>query len=143
MTLEEINKQWAIDADISDDVFEESRKIPKLHQKYYSIYASEALKYRAEKVKLESLVKTKTEYFRGQLDPAEVRQLGWPLLNVKILKEDVALHVETDKDVVAQSLKVGMFNEKIKYLEDIIKQIHSRNFILKNMADWKKFCSGG
>lgn len=141
-SIEEINELWAKDAVITDDMFEENRKIPRLHQKYFHMLVSEGLRLKAEKAKLTELTKDKTEYFRGQMDIAEIRQRGWPPLGMKVLKEDVIIHIESDKDVIEQSLKVGLIDTKVKYLEDIIRQIHSRNFILKAMMDWKKFEAG-
>lgn len=142
MDIEKINEMWAQDCVIGDDLFKEGQRIPKLHQKYYDIYFKEGLRLKAEKIRLVDLQKSKTEYFRGQMDPAEVRQRGWPPLGSKVLKEDVPLHVECDTDVISQSLKVGMIDSKVKYLEDILKQVHSRNFIIKSMGDWRRFENG-
>lgn len=142
MNINDINELWAVDAIITDDVFEEEKKIPKLHQKYYKIMIEEGLRLRNEKNKLTELSRDKTEYYGGQMDAAELRERGWQPLGLKILRADVPMYVESDKDIIAQSLTVGIADMKVKYLEDILKMIHSRNFVLKGMIDWARFSSG-
>ena len=35
-----------------------------------------------------------------------------------------------------------MSEEKVNYLESIIKTLNNRNFLIKNAIDWRKFTSG-
>jgi hypothetical protein len=51
-------------------------------------------------------------------------------------------YLQSDKDIIALSLKIDFHSERANYLEDIIKTIHSRNFIIKNMIDIMKFQAG-
>ena len=38
--------------------------------------------------------------------------------------------------------KIAYQKEKINYLESIIKTVVNRNFLIKNIIDWRKFTSG-
>ena len=38
--------------------------------------------------------------------------------------------------------KIAYQKEKIEYLESIIKTVVNRNFLIKNIIDWRKFTSG-
>jgi hypothetical protein len=38
--------------------------------------------------------------------------------------------------------KIEYQKEKINYLESIIKTVVNRNFLIKNIIDWRKFTSG-
>jgi len=40
------------------------------------------------------------------------------------------------------SLKIGLQEEIVAYLESIIKHISNRNFLLKTIVDWEKFRTG-
>jgi hypothetical protein len=51
-------------------------------------------------------------------------------------------YIQADKDVIALSLKIDFHSANANYLEDIIKTIHSRNFVIKNMIDILKFQAG-
>jgi hypothetical protein len=52
------------------------------------------------------------------------------------------MYLESDKDIINLSLKIGLQEAVVEYLESIIKQINNRNFILKNILDWEKFRTG-
>ena len=41
------------------------------------------------------------------------------------------------------TLKIGMSEAKVEYLESIVKQINNRGYQLKNITDWERFKSGG
>ena len=38
--------------------------------------------------------------------------------------------------------KVAYLNQVVKYLEQILRTINNRTFLIKNMIEWKKFTSG-
>jgi len=39
-------------------------------------------------------------------------------------------------------LKIGMQEEKVNYLENIIKMISNRGFQIKSIIDWERFRTG-
>lgn len=51
-------------------------------------------------------------------------------------------YLQADPDIIKLSLTIDFHTANANYLEDIIKTIHSRNFIVKNMIDILKFQSG-
>ena len=52
------------------------------------------------------------------------------------------IFLESDKDTIDIQEKIAYQKEKIEYLESIIKTIVNRNFLIKNIIDWRKFTSG-
>lgn len=144
MNLEEVNQMWSIDCKIDEtNITQESKKIPVLHNKYYTLYVKEHLrtkKFRSELVELE---RAKFEWYAGTLSQEELIERGWKQNPLKILRSDINKHVESDKDIITLSLKIDYHASIEKYLEDIIKQINTRNFILKNIIEWERFRSGG
>lgn len=144
MDIEELNSMWAIDCKIDEtNLVRESSKIPELHNKYYMFYVKEGLRTKKLKSDLIELEQAKTEYYTGSMDEAELKRRGWKPNPLKILRTDINRYIESDKDIINLSLKIAYQESLTKYLEDIVKQISNRNFIIKNMIDWSKFTAGG
>lgn len=144
MTLEEINEMWAVDAKISEsDLGGEALKIPKLHNKYYTLYVKEALRVKKLKADLKELEMAKYEYYTGTMAEEDLKARGWKPNPLKIMKSEVSRYIESDKDVISTSLKIDYHSSTASYLEDIVRQINNRNFVIKSAIDWAKFQSGG
>jgi hypothetical protein len=144
MDIDEINQMWAKDCKIDEtNLVRESSRIPELHNKYYNLFYREALKIKKLKADLIELEKAKTEYYNGSMDELELRERKWEPFRLKVLRNDIDKYVQSDRDIVALSLKISLHEERAKYLENIVKHINNRNFIIKNIIDWSKFQSGG
>ena len=141
--VETINREWATDSTIDEtNIISEAAKIPKLHNKYYLMYVKQSLKTTKMKEDLKELKKLKIEYYKGEMDEADLKEMGWKPNPLKILRTDIDKYIEGDRDYINMSLKVAYNEAATKYLEDIIKQINNRNFVLKNIIDWSRFQSG-
>ena len=57
-------------------------------------------------------------------------------------KLDLDRFLNSDKDMIDMQEKIEYQKEKINYLESIIKTVVNRNFLIKNIIDWRKFTSG-
>ena len=143
MKIEDIYAECEKDCEIDQtNISNESANIPKLHNKYFRMYMDEGMrlkKYRAEFKKLRLL---KEQYYKGELDGDELREYGWTPQPLKILRQDIPTYVDADADVINTTLKIGMQEEKVNYLESIIKQINNRGFQLKTIVDWERFRTG-
>ena len=143
MKLEEIYEMWAKDGDIDEtNISGESAGIPKLHNKYFQFYVQEGLRLKKLKADYKQLYKLKTEYYKGELDSEELKEYGWTPQPLKILRQDIPTYLEADDDIVNHSLKIGLQEAIVEYLESIIRQINNRNFYLKNIIDWERFRTG-
>lgn len=143
MKLEDIHTEWAKDSKINPtDLANESLNTPKLHGKYLQILSGERLRLKKLKEEKKALALTKTEYFMGRLSKDELTQLGWEPFYLKLLKQDVPAYLEADKEMIKLNLTIGMQEEKVEVLQDIIKTVGNRGFQIKNYIDWKKFENG-
>lgn len=143
MTLDQLYEMWEKDGNIdTSNVSNESANIPKLHNKYYQYYVKEGLKLKKLKADYKKLKKVKTEYYKGQLDDDELRHYGWKPQPLKILNTDIPTYVESDDDIINLSLKIGLKESLVNYLESILRQINNRGFQLKTIVDWEKFTNG-
>lgn len=143
MKIDDIQNLWDEDVEIDrTELGDEALKIPKLHNKYFKIYMNEKLILRKYESDLKILKLEKYEFYtQGPTD--ESREKGWTLPPVgKILKADVSSYMEADPDIIKLSLRIGIQNEKVDFLDSIIKSLHGRGFLIKSGIDWAKFQSG-
>ena len=143
MSTDEISELWAQDARIDEtQLMQESKRIPELHSKYYNLYFKEALKVKKLKADYKELEHAKHEYYSGSMSEEELRERGWKPFRLKVIRQDMDKYMQADKDIINLSLKIDYHSARADYLEDIIKTIHSRNFVIKNMIDIMKFQAG-
>lgn len=144
MTLDEILKEWANDAPINKNKLdEESLNISVLHAKYISLFARERalyMKMLREKTRVFELL---VEYYNGNMTNEECETL----LNrkqslkdhTKLPKDFLTKKIENDPLYSDMILKIGIQETKLETLKDILKTVHSRNFLIKNTIEFKKF----
>lgn len=143
MTIEEIHEQWGRDGTIDmTNISRESANIPFLHNRYFTKYTNEYLKLKKFRADYKKLNRLKEEYYRGMLDPEELKSLGWKPCALKVRPAEVPKYVETDDDIINLSLKIGYQESIVEFLESIIKQINNRGFQLKTIVDYEKFKNG-
>lgn len=144
MNFEKIFEEWKIDSEIDrTELGDESLKIPKLHHKYYTMLVSEKMQLRKLEADMKVLRLEKHEFY-SQGHTKETKDKGWELpARGMILKADIPMYLDADKDVVDLSLKIGVQQEKVEFLESILKTIHTRNFIIKNAIEFARFTMGG
>lgn len=143
MKLEDIHTEWGKDSKIDPlNLSSESLNTPKLHGKYLKIMSEERLKLKKLRAAKGELVFAKTEYFTGKMDKAELDARGWEPFAVRLLKQDLPIYLEADKDIITVNLQIGMQEEKVEVLESILKTIANRGYQIKNYIDWKKFENG-
>ena len=140
---DDINEMWAKDAPIDEtNLICESKRIPSLHSKYYSKYYEEALRVKKLRADLAQMKRDKMEYYGGSMAEEDLKERGWKPFQLKVLRNDLDKYIISDKDIIKLSLKIDYHSIRANYLEDIIKSIHSRNFVIKSMIDVMKFQSG-
>ena len=143
MSTDDISEIWSVDCKIDEtNLAGESKRIPELHSKYYSMYYKEALRVKKLKYDYKELELAKREYYDGSMAEEDLRDRGWKPFLKKVIRQDMDKFVQADKDIIAMSLKIDYHATRANFLEDIIKTIHSRNFVVKNMIDILKFQHG-
>jgi len=143
MKLEEIQELWNRDREI--DIAElaiESVRIPQLHDKYLKIYIDERIKLKSLEFELSKMVRLKNDYYSGRMAQEDLEKLGWEPFLGKILKGEMHSYLEADEDIFRIKTKIVMMEEKINYLDSIVKMINNRGFQIKSAIDWIKFKSG-
>ena len=60
-----------------------------------------------------------------------------------ILKADINDYVDSDSEMIEMNLKISMQQEIVDVLEEIMKGINGRNWIIKNALDWRRLTNFG
>ena len=142
MDTNDIAAIWAKDSPIDEtNLVGESKRIPELHSKYYNLYYREVLRVKKLKAEYKELEMDKRNWYDGSMAEEDLREKGWKPFQRKVIRNDLDKHIQADKDVIKLSLTIDFHTANANYLEDIIKTIHSRNFVVKNMIDILKFQS--
>jgi hypothetical protein len=143
MKFEEIQKLWSSDCNIDEtELSQESVKIPQLHNKYLILYSDERLRLKTSRFELYKLIKLKKEYYSGRMTQEELEAYDWEPFEFKLLKADVEQHIDADDDIVTIKKSLALQEEKVDYLEAIVKSLTTRGFLIKNAIDWKRFTEG-
>ena len=143
MKFEEIQKLWSSDCDIDEtELSQESVKIPQLHNKYLIIFHDERLRLRTMKFEHSKLLKSKREYYSGRMTEEEMEALDWEPFQFKLLKADIQEYIDADEDIIESKKKSALQEEKVEYLEAIVKGLSNRGYLIKNAIDWKRFKEG-
>lgn len=124
-----------------DELGEESRRTPLIHDKYLKLYLEELNELRRMERGMKLLVKKKTEYYLGKSDPEVYREKPFDL-KVKPIKSDLNLYLESDLDMQTAQELVDKQDIKVKYLKNTLDSINQRGFQIKANIEWLQFSHG-
>jgi hypothetical protein len=142
-TLKELHQHWETDAPLNKtELDEESRNIPMLHARWMRFYTDERRVFTKLKNDLAALEHRKTEYYLGRLDDDTIKELGWPVNPLKLLRDDAKRFVGADPEVLKIREQFELQETKLKFLEDVIRSINGRGYLIKNMIDFLNFTKG-
>ena len=143
MKLEDIQELWHRDREIDyTELGTESIRIPQIHDKYLKIFTDERIRLKGVEFELSKIVRTKTEYYSGKMSQEELERRGWEQYLGRLLKNEIANYIESDDDVIKLKQQLVVLQEKVSYLDSVIRMINNRGFQIKNALDWLKFTNG-
>ena len=100
MNIESLRTMVQLDLEIDEsNLHTESIKTPQLHNKYLVFYQNSKLEL--EKLELEEkiLKKDKWLYYTGKIGQDDLESYGWEPFDYNILKTDVPMFIDADKDI--------------------------------------------
>ena len=140
MDLEKLQEQADSDLKINDTELDlESLKTPQLHNKYMKHLTKFKLMLSRAESELHIVKRGKWEYYTGKADESVYREKPFDL---KVLKADVHIYMDSDDELQRADQKAAYLNQVVKYLEQVLRSINNRTFLIKNAIEWKKFTSG-
>ena len=120
----------------------ESVRIPQVHDKYLKIYIDERIKLKGLEFDLAKITRLKTNYYAGTMSQEELDELGWQPFLVKVIKGERQAYLDSDDDIIKLKKNMVIVQEKINYVDSIIKMISNRGFQIKSAIDWIKYKDG-
>ena len=143
MDIESIKKLVEKDMEIDDlNLDLESLKTPQLHGKYLNLLHDESLVLHKYLIEQKEMRRLKWEYYLGKLDQETLAEKGWQPFGLKILRTDIDVYLESDKDLLRLEARIHYQREKVKYLESVLQGLGRRGWDIKSAIEWKKFMSG-
>ena len=135
-----VKEEWKKDSVMDQDLLDvESLKIPQLHSKYLNFLSDVRLIKIKKEQEYKRLLRDKFEYYTGKAD-AEIYQKN--PFDLKILKQDVQLYIESDEEIQKSLNILNYYKEMTFLIEKILECINTRGFQIKNSIDWQKFMQG-
>jgi len=141
LDLERIQSMWEKDSKIDiDNLHTESLKIPSLHAKYFDLYNNIVLLRKNSEQQKRKIKHERHQFYSGKADPDVY--IDEPFQKKVRDKNDMERYLNADNKLSRVSLKVEYYDVMLKYLEDILKQIHNRTYQIKNSIEFMRFQSG-
>ena len=63
-------------------------------------------------------------------------------ISSSVAQEDIQEYIDADDDIIELKKKTALQEEKVEYLEAIVKGLSNRGYLIKNAIDWKRFTEG-
>ena len=143
MNLEKIRELVEKDMVVDNtELATESTKIPQLHNKYLNIFHDERLVLRKQEMNHKVLNRQKWEYYTGKMSQEQLEEFGWPPFQTRVMRQDVPLYIGADLELIESESKIALQQEKVDYLESVLKLIMQRHWMLRNAIEWRKFTQG-
>ena len=117
----------------------EALKIPYLHGRWYGFFIDESRLYRSLMNEYRQLKRFKMEYYLGKC-PDDVYERE--PLNLKILKQDLDIYMESDAELNALEEKMNTQKLKVEMIESFVKSLNNRGYNIKCAVDFIKFKNG-
>lgn len=142
MKFEDIMKEAEADAKLDyTELAKEAVNLTNLIVKWSKVYSLEKISLAQINKEYNKVYKERWQYYLGKA-PDEYYQ-KFPALDLKILRTDVDIYLKSD-DVLSEIRdKQTLQEQKISFLENFIKSLHSRGFNIKAAIDYLQFTNGG
>lgn len=140
MKLEDLQRESIEDLHISiDNLEEESLRTPYIHNKYLKELLLAKDLYSRYESEMKVLKREKWLYYLGKASPETYKE--YPL-DLRILKTDVNMFIDSDPDVVDLGYKLSYLKRKIYFIDKVIEECNRRSFHITNAIKSLKFKNG-
>lgn len=141
MNLEHLQAQIEKDSVIElTNLSTHSIEVPKISARYQILLMDYMRTQKQIEFKMQKVRKDLLEYYKGYAD--EEAYLHKPL-NRKPAAAEVDTYIKADNDWQVIAAKYEHISMKIKLVEEFVKQLNQRTFMIKNAIDYEKFKNGG
>jgi len=117
----------------------DSVNTPKIFNKYHKelrLVHTELIQHQAI---MKSMWGKKWYYYMGKAHPDVYKNKP---LNIKIMKSDVKMHIESDDDIIKLTVQIELLEMKKKYIETKMREINNRSYHIGNAIKTMTFKHG-
>lgn len=140
--IDDLLEMWRQDCDI--DKTEPDREllnIPKYHSKYLDILSRHRMLSKEAEFKYNKMKRLKWEYYTGKLDDDQLEKYGWEPFPF-VLKSEITTYLESDDDLNKFIAQKAVHDEIVELCHNILKELNSRTYQLRDFISWQKFIQG-
>jgi hypothetical protein len=142
---EEWNQDSQIDFDVKNKEYTEnlsklSLETPYQHNKYLNHHSDLSLLKVSLEFEIRKLIKDKREYYGGEADAKVYAEK--PFGSSIKTSEKMRVYLDSDEDILNLEGKVKLIEVMLNYLDNVMKMINQRNYLIKNAIEWEKFTNG-
>jgi hypothetical protein len=143
MNFTELKQMIEADLKLDETALDrESSRTPQLHNKYLTFYMDEKLRLKKLQNEQAILRRNLWLYYTGRMSQEELQTLGWEPFQLNVLKTEADDLITSDQHWIKLDERVSFQEEKVEYLENIVKIINNRQWQIRSMIDWIKFTQG-
>jgi len=144
ISIDDLSDMWISDSKIDEmNLSAELARIPQLHSKYLKIHGYHNMTVKKLGIDFATMRRVKWEYYSGDLNnPDDLAELGLPPMSKKILRQDMSLYIEADKDLNKILAKKAINQEIVDVCAAIIKELSNRTYQIGSIVKWKQFQDG-
>jgi hypothetical protein len=81
-------------------------------------------------------------YYSGKATQDELEKLGRDQFMERVIRGDIDERVNNDAAMIRLESMLGLHQECVMVLEEIMRSINNRGFQIKNVIDWRKLTVG-
>lgn len=117
-----------------------SIEIPIISAKYQNLLMDYLRIQKQIEFKMQKVRKELLEYYKGYAEDSVYKSKP---LNRKPAASEVDTYIKADNDWQVIAAKFEHIAMKIRIVEEFVKQLNQRSFMIKNAIDYEKFKNGG
>jgi hypothetical protein len=136
---EHITKDSIVD---STELGTEAIKIPQIHGKYINLLTDMKLLLAKQQHEYAILRLRKWKIYTGKASKEELELWKEDPFELDILKTDVDKFMDADPQLTDLKLKITLSETKVKMVEEFLKSLNNRNFVIRSAIDWQKMMNG-
>lgn len=143
MHLDDLKNNIAKDSIVDDtELGKEAIKTPQLHGKYLNILADLKLVLGKQINDMAILRLRMWKIYTGKASQEELDAWGEEPSDYTLLKTDVEKFIDADPKIIELKSKILLNETKVKMVEEFIKALNNRNFVIKSAIEWFKMSQG-
>ncbi len=143
MNLENLKEHITKDSIVdSTELGTEAIKIPQIHGKYINLLTDMKLLLTKQQQEYAILRLRKWKIYTGKASKEELELWKEDPFELDILKTDVDKFMDADPQLTDLKLKIALSETKVKMVEEFLKSLNNRNFVIRSAIDWQKMMNG-